>query len=442
MMKSRFGLCLPGQEHKINRREFLHRSMSFTAYLSLAQMIPRIAKAQSFTVNKNLVWISLNGGWDILEATDPKPESTSGIDMVYNWNQAHKLGSSDTVRIGRHLPKLASHGDDIVVVRGLAMGTTSHDAGSVYMDTGVLSNAGNVNAASIPAIVASESSATIPIIQLDGGMEPLTDRGLLNPVSVVRAQNLELYRTLYPQSAAEKTMRVEMLDYLNESVRNLEAKIGANDRLSSISDAESKIRTQIQADVGSKLSLTGAESAVYTNGAPSTNFDTNMAEAFALTAKLLKNNLVSCVNLGMGGYDTHANQDPQIEVRLTNLDFILDKFIEDLRNAGKLDSTLIVLYSDFGRTPKVNNSNGRDHWPVGGAMMIGGGIDGGRAVGATDSNLLAKNINFSTGLESSGGEQLNPTHLGGSILELTLGSSYLTYRSYLESISALTRLKT
>ena len=91
---------------------------------------------------------------------------------------------------------MAQIGDDLLLVKGISMGTTSHNAGSVYMDTGILSNAGTVNSASIPSIVASEGTSTIPIIQLNGGTDPKIDRGLLNPVSAVRAQDLELYRSM------------------------------------------------------------------------------------------------------------------------------------------------------------------------------------------------------------------------------------------------------
>jgi hypothetical protein len=361
--------------------------------------------------------------------------------MVYRWNEAHELaGAGSNNRIGRWLPNLAEIGKDIVVVRGLAMGTTSHEAGSIYMDTGVLSNAGNVNAASIPAIIASESNATIPIIQLDGGMEPLTDRGLLNPVSVVRAQNLQLYQSLYPESSTDKRLRLRMLDYIRDSAASLESLQGKNDRLTSVTAATTKIRAQIGANVGSKLSVADTDLAPFLENAPA-NLNTRMAEAFALTAKLLKNNIVNCVNLGIGGFDTHSNQTASLGPNLTSVDYIIRTFVDVLRAANKLDNTLIVLYSDFGRTPKVNNSNGRDHWPVGGAMMIGGGLAGGRVVGGTDSNLLASNINPSSGAVNSDGTQLNPTHLGGSVLHLTLGSSYLPYRSYLESVPALIKLK-
>ena len=436
------GITLPSNAAQLSRRELLSAGASFTGWASLGTLFPELAplvQAQSFTVQKRLVWVNLSGGWDILEATDPQTGSTSGIQMVYNWDQANTVSGTD-IKIGRWLPNISGIGSDLVVVRGLAMGTTAHDAGNIYMDTGVLSNAGNVNAASIPAIVASESGATIPIIQLDGGNEPLTDRGLLNPVSVVRANNLPLYQSLYPTTDTEKQLRLRILEYVNDSVSRLQAKVGVNDRLTSIGTARGKIVDQINSDVGSKLGLTDADRAPFITGGP-TGLNSNFADSAALAAKLLKNNLVDSICLGVGGFDTHANQDAALEPTMRSVDFVVRKLYDELKNAGQIDNTLIVLYSDFGRTPRVNGRNGRDHWPVGGAMMIGGGIDGGRAVGGIDSNMLALSTNTTTGATDSGGEQLNPTHLGGSVLSLCLGTSYMQYRSYLTEISALTRTK-
>ena len=75
-------------------------------------------------------------------------------------------------------------------------------------------------------------------------------------------------------------------------------------------------------------------------------------------------------------------------------------------------------------------------------MLIGGGLAGGRAVGGTDDSLLGVNCDENSGARvQSGGVQLNPTHLGGAIVELTLGKSYLTRRPYLTSLPALTRLR-
>jgi hypothetical protein len=387
-----------------------------------------------FPLARKLVWINMGGGWDILESVDPKASSTKDLDVGYDYALTHVLAGSGGTHVGRYFPGLATQGDDVLLLRGLAMGTTSHDAGAVYMDTGILSNAGRVNAASIPSIVASESDATIPIIQLAGGMEPQLDRGLLKPVSLVRAQNLDLYRSMYPTEKAEVARKMAMLDYMRKSVARAKAKMGANDRLGAVEAAESKIRGQIASGIGAKLQLTAADRAAFASAAVQ-GMGGGVADAFALALKLIKNDLVSCVNMGMGGFDTHANQERQLSAILPPFDAALTTFIKELRKAGKLDTTLIVLYSDFGRTPKINGGNGRDHWPVGGAMMIGGGIDGGRAVGGTTADLLAMDFNPDNGaaVREGGGQQLTPKHLGAAVLRLCMADEYLGYRTYFSS---------
>lgn len=428
----------------MKRRAFLESGFSLAAYATIDNLLntmPALAQSsETYTVARRLVWINMSGGWDILETVDPKPASTAGIDVIYDWGLANALAGSDgSVKVGRWLPGLASIGSDAVLLRGLVMGTTSHDAGSTYMDTAILSNNGRVNAASIPAIVASESQATIPIIQLAGGTQPLLDRGLLKPLSVVRAQNLDLYRSMYPTEDALVAQRVQLLDYLKLSTARVQAVVGTSDRITALTSAETKIRGQIVGKVGSQLSLSAEDLAPFNTGS---TMGRGGADAFALALKLLKNNLVTCVNMGVGGFDTHAAQSRLLEPILTGFDRNLRVFVEQLKAAGQLDNTLIVLFSDFGRTPKMNGSAGRDHWPVGGAVMIGGGIAGGRAVGATDDAMRAINIDPTTGVASStASKNLNATHLGGSILKLTLGANYLTRRPYLEAIDALTRLK-
>jgi hypothetical protein len=431
------------------RRDFLKGGISLSASFAASRLLmPFSARAQSeaedFPVLRKLVWIHMAGGWDILETVDPKARSTDKLDAIYDYSLAPRLaGGSQDVRLGRWLTNTATHGSDIVVVRGLAMGTTSHDAGSVYADTGVLSNSGNVNAASIPAIVASQSSVTIPLIQLGMGNTPKTDRGLLKPVSVVRAQELSLYRSLFPATEIERGASQRIIEYARRSLLRLQAVTGSHDRMTEVEAARSKIQAQIEADVGSKLILNDEDRIPFQNalGSDTSNEARSLASNFALVVKLLKNQLVTSVNMSVGGFDTHANQERALEPKLTRFDLAFSTFLSLLKAESLLDDTLIVLYSDFGRTPKINDRNGRDHWPVGGALMAGGGILGGRAVGATDENLLAVNVDRETGLVSSSGIQLSPINLGGSIIELTLGKSYLDKRQYLESIPALTRLK-
>ncbi len=436
-------ICHPSLLGELSRREFALGGTYLAGFAMASQMLKGTDAhaAESYPPARRLVWINMSGGWDILEVTDPKKASNGNLDMVYDWGAAHTLaGSASQDKVGRWLGRHAEHGSDMIVVRGMNMGTTSHTAGPIYMDTGILSNTGTVNAASVPAIIASESQATIPIIQLNGGSDPKTDRGLLNPVSVVRAQNLDLYRSMYPDGADALAQKLKILDHLKSSIDRVQTRTGTTDRLSAIATAQDKIRVQFNDGVGGKLALTDADRAPFNSSAPKTMND-GQRDSFALALKLLKNNLVTCLNLGLGGFDTHANQDRQMAPIMDNFDYLLATLVSELKAAGQLDNTLIVCYSDFGRTPKVNNSSGRDHWPFGGALMLGGGIAGGRFVGATDDSLRGLNINSTTGEVDSAGLNLNPTHLAGSVLALTLGTDYLKYRTYLEAIPALTKLK-
>src|SRR6185436_14009237 len=101
---------------------------------------------------------------------------------------------------------------------------------------------------------------------------------------------------------------------------------------------------------------------------------------------------VGFVNVTQGGWDTHANQfDRAIAQNNYNLANDLDRavgaLVDDLRASGDLDSTLIVMMGEFGRTPAgLNSRGGRDHYrQVMSVAMIGGGIKAGRVLGATDS---------------------------------------------------------
>ena len=98
------------------------------------------------------------------------------------------------------------------------------------------------------------------------------------------------------------------------------------------------------------------------------------------------------INVTQGGWDTHVGQFDTAQgttiYTLTNdLDRAVGSLVEDLKASGDFDSTLIVLMGEFGRTPGVLNSRGgRDHYrPVMSVALLGGGVRGGRAIGASDA---------------------------------------------------------
>ncbi len=87
-----------------------------------------------------------------------------------------------------------------------------------------------------------------------------------------------------------------------------------------------------------------------------------------------------------GGYDTHVRNEPQNKQIVPEFDQAFTALLEDIEQRGMLSTTLVLVIGDFGRTPKINFSGGRDHWP--GAFSValaGAGIQGGVVVGATDA---------------------------------------------------------
>ena len=112
-----------------------------------------------------------------------------------------------------------------------------------------------------------------------------------------------------------------------------------------------------------------------------------------LLARRLVERGVPFVTVNSTGWDSHENlrllkeRNPgDLSAQLPSLDMALSALITDLSDRGMLDETLVVVMGEFGRTPKINGSGGRDHWPsVFSVAMAGGGVQGGQVIGSSDS---------------------------------------------------------
>jgi len=103
-----------------------------------------------------------------------------------------------------------------------------------------------------------------------------------------------------------------------------------------------------------------------------------------LTARRLVEAGVGCVTLSIGGWDTHGQNFQTLRRQLPQVDRGVANLVQDLSDRGLLNDVVIVMWGEFGRTPRVNRGAGRDHWaPVMSAMVAGGGLRMGQAVGAS-----------------------------------------------------------
>ena len=110
-----------------------------------------------------------------------------------------------------------------------------------------------------------------------------------------------------------------------------------------------------------------------------------------LLARRLVEAGVRCVTVSFGAWDWHGNRKDRL-AEIGKEDFpMFDRaiavLIEDLDERGLLDDVSVVVWGEFGRTPRINSNGGRDHWiPVAGALLAGGGMRTGQVIGSTDSH--------------------------------------------------------
>jgi len=103
-----------------------------------------------------------------------------------------------------------------------------------------------------------------------------------------------------------------------------------------------------------------------------------------LTARRLVEAGVGCVTLSIGSWDTHGGNFTTLKKQLPQVDRGIANLIQDLHDRGMAQDVVTVMWGEFGRTPKINGNAGRDHWsPVMSALIAGGGLKMGQAVGAS-----------------------------------------------------------
>ena len=109
----------------------------------------------------------------------------------------------------------------------------------------------------------------------------------------------------------------------------------------------------------------------------------NGVESF-LTARRLVEAGVGCVTMSYGGWDSHSQNFQTMRRQLPQVDKGLSNLIQDLHDRGLSNDVVVVMWGEFGRTPRINMNAGRDHWsPVMSALVAGGGLRMGQAIGAS-----------------------------------------------------------
>ncbi|MBX7103481.1 MAG: DUF1501 domain-containing protein [Gemmataceae bacterium] len=335
------------------------------------------AKAQG------LIHIFLPGGCAHQETWDPKPYSP----MEYRGDMGVVPTKLDGVVFSEAMKQCAGIADKITVIRSMTHGEADHDRGTHNMFTGWKPSPALVYP-SMGSIVAHELGVRNnlpPYVCVPNQPTKFAASGYLSssfgPFSLgadPANQNFQVRDLTLPNGVDEKrfTTRKDILAAVNDHFASAEK----SDQLAAMDTFYSRAYGMI--------SSPAARSAFDINAEPANirdEYGRNAAGQRMLMARRLIQAGVRFVSLTYGGWDMHANIAQSVRAQLPPFDQAFAALIRDLDRTGMLDTTMVMVSSEFGRTPKINGTAGRDHWPkVFSVVLAGGGIKKGSIYGSSD----------------------------------------------------------
>ncbi len=360
----------------VSRRNFLQVG-AFGAGLTLADMLRLNAATpagnkQPSRSQKSAIMIYLPGGPSHMDMYDLKPEAPSEFRGEFKPIATNVPG----VQICEHFPLQAKMWDKLACVRSI-VSVDEHSDSLVmtgYPDR-VNRTADHPCFGSVVSKLRSESSDAVPPFVSLRGMSRGTEPGYLGishrpfTPSGPGNSNLKLANGVTIDRLDE---RKNLLDSFDDTRRDIDAS-GAMRGIDSYT--ERAIEMVTAGTVRNALKIENED--------PKVRERYKGVEQF-LTARRLIEAGVGCVTLSIGGWDTHGKNFESLRKQLPKVDQGIANLIQDLHDRGMQDDVVTVMWGEFGRTPKVNMNAGRDHWsPVMGAMIAGGGLKMGQAVGAS-----------------------------------------------------------
>ena len=342
---------------------------------SIASAAPAPAGARA----KNVIYLWMAGGMSHLDTFDPKSKSDVMGPMEAIASKA------DGIQVGMHLPRTAGVMDKVCVVNSMTSKQGAHEQGSYMMHTSY-DMRGTVRHPSLGAWVLKLGGKNHPdlpgYVAIDASPD-LTGGGFFGATYAAAPignpqEGLKDSRRPEAVTQDDFDMRLALADRLNrkfhERYRNADVK--AYEEL-----YQDAIRLMKSEDLKA-FDLSGESEAtrdLYGGG--------RFAQGCLLARRLVEHG-VRFVEVALGGWDTHYDNFAAVEARCREFDQAFAALITDLEAKGLLQETLVVVATEFGRTPeiKAEHQNGRDHHPSAfTCLLAGGGVKGGHRHGQTDS---------------------------------------------------------
>jgi Protein of unknown function (DUF1501) len=335
---------------------------------------------QLHKTNKSCIVLWMGGGPSHLDIWDLKPDSEK------NGGPFHPIDTSAAgVKITEHLPKVAKQMHHLSIIRSLDSKEGNHDRGTYLMHTGYAPNPTVVHAGfgSVCALELGERLQHFDLPHCIAINSPGVGAGFLGmsyAPFVVQNPNAPIANLRAPKDvdAIRLDRRLKMLNY-------------AETQFASQRRAQAAADHRAVYDKTLRMMNSHYQDAFNLEREPASSREKYGKGSFGsgcLMARRLVEQGVTYVEVSLDGWDTHTNNFDTLSRRLLpELDQGMSALISDLAARRLLDTTTIVWMGEFGRTPRINQNAGRDHWPRSWSVVVGGGgTKGGQVVGATDKD--------------------------------------------------------
>lgn len=358
----------------VHRRDFLKIGAMGIGGLTLADLFRAEAAAGVGSSEKAIINIHLGGGPSHQDMFDLKPEAPKEYRGEFMPTATNVPGMD----ICEHLPQLATMADRFAVIRSLIGSNAGHSSFQTHTgfnQKSLASLGGRPSIGSVIAKLKGSIDGAPPFVSYNKGgagylgptYQPFAPNGRGAALS-----NLRLERSLSADRLTDRSALLSQLDRIRRDV-DAHGQMTAMD-----SFTQTAIDVVTSGRVADALDLKKEDPRIVARY--------GRAGSSVLTARRLIQAGVRVITMNaFGGWDTHSNNFKTLRDRnLPQVDQALSALLEDLEHHGMLDDVTVVMWGEFGRTPRVNARAGRDHWPrLSMAFMAGGGVRGGTVVGSS-----------------------------------------------------------
>ena len=350
-----------------------------------------------------VLFLNLAGGPAHLDTLDMKPEASAETRGEFKSIDSSLPG----LLCCEHLPKIAQMADQFTILRGIGHSAGSHPLGQSYISTGnrpspavMYPSLGSVVAKELPGFDDLPPYIAIPQTEwnagyMGDGFAPFKTNAVPTPGKPFAVRGISLAEGL----TVEKVNRREaLLKEINTKFRELE-------KDSQLVEAFDTFGQQAYSMITSKRTQTAFDVSQEPESIQKL-FGANELEQSLLLATRLIEKGVSFVTVTNQGWDTHLDNFVGHRRLMPPLDSGLTAAVTALKEKGLLERTLVVAMGEFGRTPKINQNVGRDHYPAANwCVLAGGGVRKAQLIGATDKD----------GVRPTDDTSIKPDDIGASI---------------------------